>query len=105
MVTLYDRDARAVSSLLALVVKYHEAVNERDIETGEMASHPWLTEIGGWGLRMVDTKEGPRRELATLGIGTRQMIDVGTTAGNHRGVADYLSSVCSEIDTQLKPSH
>jgi len=32
------------------------------------------------------------------------MINVGTTPGNHRAVADYLSSVCNEIDTQLKKS-
>jgi hypothetical protein len=29
----------------------------------------------------------------------------GDDCGNHRAVADYLSSVCSEIDTQHKPSH
>jgi hypothetical protein len=34
MVTLYDRDAKALSTLLALVVKYHEAVNQQDMEAG-----------------------------------------------------------------------
>jgi hypothetical protein len=99
MVTLYGRDARAVSTLLALVVKYHETVSDQDLTTGGNSSQLSLTEIGGWGLRPVD---GGKPELAALGIGTRLMIEVGTPAGKHRAVADYLSSVCNEIDTQLK---
>jgi hypothetical protein len=100
MVTLYDRDARAVSTLLALVVRYHEAVSGSDITTGGNSSQSSLTEIGSWGIRPGNGEGKP--ELATLGMGTRLMIEVGTIVGNHRAVADYLSSVCKEIDTQLK---
>jgi hypothetical protein len=86
MVTLYDRDARAVSELLELLVRYHEDFNNRQAN---------LTTLSNWGMR------GDGDRLEAIGVGTRLARHVGTTPGNALAVADYLSSIRAEIEGQL----
>lgn len=90
MVTLYDRDAQALSSLLAVLVRYHEDPNSRPAN---------LESVSNWG---TDGGDGPGSLSATFGTSTRLAALVGTTLGKDLAVADYLSGIRAEIDAQLE---
>jgi hypothetical protein len=81
---LYTRDAKVVVELLDRLVRVH---NERTDE----GRYKKLGELGDWG-----------SEAAHGVIGTTVMNDLQSSTGRHAVVADYLSSIHDEIESQIK---
>jgi hypothetical protein len=81
---LYTRDAKVVVELLDRLVRVHN-------EQTDVGRHEKLAELGNWG-----------SEAAHGVIGSTVWNDLQTSTGKHAAVADYLSSIHHEIDSQLK---